>query len=278
MNAPRELTFLLAGPERRLLRALASRLPATVRPNHLTVLGVLAALGTGAAYALSVRNPAWLWVASLGLALNWVGDSLDGTLARVRGIERPRYGYYLDHLVDAVSVAAIGTGIGLSPYVDLWVALGLVVGYLMLSINIYLETTVFGVFELGYGRVGPTETRLMLIGANTLLAIIPPGLFPAPIPTLANAAFLAVLIGMALMLLIRVGRNLAQLGRLEPGIHKGPRSPKDGMPHRTSEPSGIRVLPAGMVGRDQHGAVGQPAFSPVRERRTRDRRQATPPT
>ena len=234
MNAPRELTFLLAGPERRLLRALASRLPATVRPNHLTVLGVLAALGTGAAYALSVRNPAWLWVASLGLALNWVGDSLDGTLARVRGIERPRYGYYLDHLVDAVSVAAIGTGIGLSPYVDLWVALGLVVGYLMLSINIYLETTVFGVFELGYGRVGPTETRLMLIGANALLATVPPGLFPVPTSTLANAAFIGILVVMALTLLTRVARNLTTLAKLEPQPQRRHAPGRGERPHATS--------------------------------------------
>ena len=222
MNASRDLTFLLAVPERRFLRAIAAHLPTAVRPNHLTAIGVLAAMGSGVAYALSSRDPRWLWVASVGLVLNWFGDSLDGTLARVRAIERPRYGYYLDHLVDAVSVAAIGVGIGLSPYVDLWVALGFVVAYLVLSINIYLETTVFGVFELGYGRIGPTEARLILIGANALLPVLAPGV--------ANAAFVAVLVGMGIMLLTRVARNLSTLSKLEPQRPRGSSEP----PHATS--------------------------------------------
>lgn len=216
--ATRELTFLLADPERRILRAIATRLPGGIRPNHLTALGVLAALGTGAAYGFTAFNPRWLWAASACLAINWVGDSLDGTLARVRGTERPRYGYYLDHLVDAVSTAAIGVGIGLSPYVDLWVALGIVVGYLVLSINVYLETTVFGVFQLGYGRIGPTETRIILVGANTLLALFPGGIpfLSLPLATLANGVLVTLLAGMAVLLAIRFARNLTALAKLEP--------------------------------------------------------------
>ena len=159
----RELTFLLAGPERRLLRWIAARLPGWVTSDQLTVLGVLAATATAAGYALSGLHPGWLWGASAALVVNWLGDSLDGTLARVRHTERPRYGYYLDHAVDAYATAAIGIGLGLSPYVSLGVALGLVVVYLWLSINVYLESTVFGAFRLAYGRLGPTEVRLILI-------------------------------------------------------------------------------------------------------------------
>ena len=135
-------------------------------PDHMTVLGVLAALGIGAAYWLSGRDPAWLWVASGLLVVHWLGDSLDGTLARVRRIERPKYGYYLDHLVDAGATIAIGAGLGLSPYMGLATGLAVVIAYLALSINTYLETQVFGVFSLGYGRFGPTEARVGLIAAQ----------------------------------------------------------------------------------------------------------------
>ena len=145
--AKRELTFLLADPERRLLRAVAARLPAVVTPDHLTALGVLGALGVGTAYALSRVSAGWLWAGSACLVVQWLGDSLDGTLARVRGTERPRYGYYLDHVVDVLSTAVIGVGAALSPYVSPCVALGLVIVYLGLSINVYLESNVFGVFR-----------------------------------------------------------------------------------------------------------------------------------
>ena len=118
-TAKRDMTFLLAQPERRLLRAMAARLPASVRSNHLSGLGVVGAVGVGAAYALSTLDVVWLWVASLLLVVNWFGDSLDGTLARVRAAERPRYGYYIDHIIDAFSTAVVGIGIGLSPYVNL---------------------------------------------------------------------------------------------------------------------------------------------------------------
>src|SRR5687767_5633285 len=114
MSAAREKTFLLARPEARALDWIARRIPARVLPDHLTLLGVLAALGIAAAYVLSNRDPAWLWAASALLVVHWLGDSLDGTLARVRRIERPTYGYYLDHLTDAFSTVVIGIGLGLS--------------------------------------------------------------------------------------------------------------------------------------------------------------------
>lgn len=217
----RELTFLLAGPERRLLRWIAGRLPGWVTSDQLTALGVLAATATATAYALSGLHPGWLWGASAALVVNWLGDSLDGTLARVRHTERPRYGYYLDHAVDAYATAAIGIGLGLSPYVSLGVALGLVIVYLGLSINVYLESTVFGAFRLAYGRLGPTEVRLILIAANTGLALHHhvPWLTGRPIHALADGLCVALALAMLALLVIRFTRNLRDLARLEPVPH-----------------------------------------------------------
>src|SRR6266446_10221706 len=214
----RELTFLLAGVERRILVRLAARVPRSIRSNHLTALGTIAAAGAGAAYALTHYSPAWLWVASLMLAINWLGDSLDGTLARVRGTQRPKYGFYLDHVVDAFSTAVIGLGIGLSPYVDLGLALGIVVVYLAMSINVYLESTVFGVFKISYGRVGPTEVRLILILLNTAAFVTTgwPSPLPVPIDVLANWTLGVLLGGMVALFIGRFARNLYRLAKLEP--------------------------------------------------------------
>ncbi len=214
----RELTFLLAAPERRLLRAMAARLPRRIRSNHLTAIGVAGAVGAAGGYALSGFHVAWLWVASLMLAVNWFGDSLDGTLARVRRHERPRYGYYLDHLVDAFNTAIVGIGIGLSPFLLIEVSLVLVVIYLTLSINLYLESSVFGVFRLAYGRLGPTEVRIALIIGNTLVAVGggPLGAWQQWVPAVANGAALVLVATMVLLLGVRFGRNLHRLARLEP--------------------------------------------------------------
>jgi archaetidylinositol phosphate synthase len=126
-DAPREPHFLLASVERRVLPWLSRRLPAWVLPDHLTLLGVFAAFGIAVAYVLSNQDPVWLWAASGLLVVHWFGDSLDGTLARERKIERPRYGYYLDHLTDAVATAVIGIGLGLSPHMLLTTGLAIVV-------------------------------------------------------------------------------------------------------------------------------------------------------
>jgi phosphatidylglycerophosphate synthase len=209
-GAPRAKQFLLALPEARVLEWIARRLPARVMPDHLTALGVVAALGIAGAYVLSNGDKAWLWAASALLVVHWLGDSLDGTLARVRGTERPRYGYYLDHLVDAFATAAIGIGLGLSPYMLLSVGLVIVIAYLILSINTYLETQALGVFSLGYGRLGPTEARLLLIGVNALIAIGLVGSGPLDVLGLGLAGvMIAALVG-------RAGRNLKRLSELEP--------------------------------------------------------------
>jgi phosphatidylglycerophosphate synthase len=209
-DAPRSKKFLLAVPEARVLDWIARRLPRAVKPDHLTALGVLASIGIAVAYVLSNGDEVWLWAASGLLVVHWLGDSLDGTLARVRKAERPRYGYYLDHLVDAFATAAIGIGLGLSPHMLLAVGLAIVIVYLILSINTYLETQAFGTFTLGYGRLGPTEARLLLVGVNTLLAL---GLIGDGALDVLGIALAAA---MTLALLGRAGRNLKRLAQLEP--------------------------------------------------------------
>jgi archaetidylinositol phosphate synthase len=209
-DAPRSKQFILAVPEARVLEWIARRLPRRVMPDHLTALGVLASIGIAAAYVLSNGDKAWLWAASGLLVVHWLGDSLDGTLARVRKAERPRYGFYLDHLVDAFATAAIGIGLGLSPYMLLAVGLAIVVAYLILSINTYLETHAFGVFTLGYGRFGPTEARLILIAVNTLLAV---GLVGSGLLDVLGIGLAAA---MVVALVVRAGRNLRRLAKLEP--------------------------------------------------------------
>ena len=178
----------------------------------------MAAVGIGVAYLLTNHDPAWLWVASALLVVHWLGDSLDGTLARVRGTERPRYGYYLDHLVDAVSTAAIGIGLGLSPYMLLSVGALIVVAYLVLSINVYLESQALGRFAIGYGFLGPTEARVLLIAMNTALALgLDRGFALLDLRlTLLDVAGLAVAAGMLAALAVRSARNLRELSGREP--------------------------------------------------------------
>ena len=217
-DAPRDKQFLLAKAEGRVLEWIARRLPARVMPDHMTALGVLAAVGIAAAYLLSNGDKTWLWAASALLVVHWLGDSLDGTLARVRRIERPKYGYYLDHLVDAVATALIGIGLGLSPWMLLSVGLLIVIAYLVLSINTYLETYAFGVFTLGYGRLGPTEVRLLLIALNALIALgvglgFEVGGLGLTVLDLIGIGIAAV---MALGLAGRAARNLRRLAELEP--------------------------------------------------------------
>ena len=214
----RTARFVLTRFEQWVLPRIARRLPRSILPDHLTGLGLVAATGIGAAYLAAGDDPRWLWAANGALVVHWLADSLDGTLARVRRIERPRYGFYLDHLSDAYSTTAIGLGLGLSPYLLLSVALAGVVAYLVLSINVYLETHVFGEFRYGYGVVGPTEARILLIALNTVVIYaraLPFNLFGVGM-TIFDVAGVAAVMGMIAMLLRRVARNLRALSRLEP--------------------------------------------------------------
>jgi archaetidylinositol phosphate synthase len=222
VHADRTESFLLAVPEKRLLRWIAARLPRWILPDDLTALGVAAAVGVAIAYQLSNESLDWLWVASAMLVVQWLGDSLDGTLARVRRIERPTYGFYLDHLVDAIATAAIGIGLGLSPFMLLSVGTLIVVAYLILSINVYLESFAFNRFSIGYGKIGPTEIRLILIALNTALAL---GLgLDFRLVGLDMTVFDVVGIGIAsvmiALLLGRSLRNLRELARKEPAASR----------------------------------------------------------
>ncbi|MDQ6751781.1 MAG: CDP-alcohol phosphatidyltransferase family protein [Actinomycetota bacterium] len=224
LTAQRTPSFLLARPERRLLQAIARRLPAFVLPDHLTALGVVSALGTFTAYVLSNQGRGWLWVASALLVVHWLGDSLDGTLARVRRIERPRYGYYLDHLVDAGSTVAVGIGLGLSPYMLLSVGALIVVAYLVLSINVYLESYALERFSIGYARLGPTEVRILLVAVNTWLALGPQLHFSLLGFALTPLDVLGLGLAGTMMALVvgRARHNLAALAKAEPASrHRG---------------------------------------------------------
>ena len=219
VKAEREESFLLAVPEKRFLRWAAGKLPRWILPDDMTALGVVAALAIAVAYQLSNDGSGWLWAASALLVVQWVGDSLDGTLARVRGIERPTYGYYLDHLVDAIATAAIGIGLGLSPYMLLSVGTLIVVAYLILSINVYLESFAFNRFSIGYGKIGPTEIRLILILLNTFLALDIVGLdfdIAGLDLTVFDLVGLAIAATMIVLLIGRSFRNLRELAEREP--------------------------------------------------------------
>jgi archaetidylinositol phosphate synthase len=165
-EARRELAGLTAGLEKRVLAWLAARMPRWVCPDHLTALGLAAMLLGGAAYAGSGRTPSLLWVVNLALVLNWFGDSLDGTLARHRKRLRPRYGFYVDHVSDVFGALFLVGGLALSGLMAAGLAWGLLIAYLVFSVNLYLTTHTLGRFKMSYGPVGGTELRLILCAVN----------------------------------------------------------------------------------------------------------------
>jgi len=168
----RENDILLGFLERPALQWLAEHAPAWVTPDGLTSLGMGASVLIFISYALTNISPHFLWLASLGFILNWLGDSLDGTLARHRHIERPRYGFMVDHWIDAMSTVLIFVGLGLSPYVDLVVACFGAIMYLLLSIMVYLVTYVTGVFRITSAKIGPTEIRGLAVILNTVIFFV----------------------------------------------------------------------------------------------------------
>jgi phosphatidylglycerophosphate synthase len=159
----------VASGERRVLVWLAEGVPGRIGPDHLTVLGFLAQVGAGACYAMASWNRYWLLGVIVCLALNWLGDSLDGTLARVREKLRPRYGFYVDHMVDSFGALALMGGLALSGYMQAWIAIGLLIAFLMMSIQSYLATHTLGEFRLSFWKFGPTELRILLAVGNLAL-------------------------------------------------------------------------------------------------------------
>jgi archaetidylinositol phosphate synthase len=172
-DAVRLQTSLLAAAEKRLLVAVAARLPRAVSSDHLTLLGAAGMLAAGGSYWLSSRHPAWLLGAIAGLAVNWFGDSLDGTVARVRNCQRPRYGFYVDHVLDTIGTGFLLGGLGLSGYMSPTVALSLLAAYYMLTIEIYLATVVRREFRMAFFKLGPTELRLLLAAGTAVLFVRP---------------------------------------------------------------------------------------------------------
>ena len=168
-------TSLLNSAEKKALVWLAARQPRWMTSDMLTWFGVLGTAVYMLGGILSNWNVLWLWLASLGLVMHWYGDSLDGTLARVRNTQRPVYGFFIDHSLDAVTTCMIFFGAGFSPLLRMDVALMALAGYLCLSIYTYVCTIVKGEFRLTYGKLGPTEFRLLLILLNILYMYTPWG-------------------------------------------------------------------------------------------------------
>ena len=208
---------VLAVAERRLLTWICARLPMWVKPDLLTGIGVAGAGVIFAGYALSDRGPGWLWLAIVGFGIQWFGDSLDGSLARYRKIERPAFGYFIDHSCDGAAVLLIVAGIGLSPYVRLDVALFALVGYLLLAIHAFLSVKVIGEMRLSYLNAGPTELRLMLIALTlAMMAFGPHG--PKLVGMLGGfdlliAAVAAIMIGLFVIQTLSTARRLDRIER-----------------------------------------------------------------
>jgi phosphatidylglycerophosphate synthase len=168
-TARRVQLSLLAGVEKRVLVWMAQRMPRRINSDHLSLLGLLSMAGAGVFYWLAGASQVWLWAVNAMILLNWAGDSLDGTLARVRNRQRPRYGFYVDHVIDVVSATCLLSGLGLSGYMSPGVASALLVAFLLLSVESYLATYTMGVFRISHGPFGPTELRLLLIAGNCVL-------------------------------------------------------------------------------------------------------------
>ena len=206
---------LLARAERRLLTWLCARLPAWVKPDHLTTLGLVGAALVLSGYAASAADRQWLWLAIAGFLVHWFGDSLDGSLARYRQIERPRFGYFIDHSADGLGNLMIVGGLGLSPFVRLDVSLLALAGYYLLSIHAFLAVRVLGELRLSYAAAGPTELRLALICMTLLLFFYgdeAPHIGPLSAFDLAVALVAGILILLFVVQTVTTGRRIAEQG------------------------------------------------------------------
>jgi len=214
-TANRSHTSLLAAVEKRALVWMASRLPAWVNSDHLTGLGFVSLVAAGGAYWYSKSHPLALLAVIVFLVLNWFGDSLDGTLARVRNRLRPRYGFYIDHILDAIGTFFLLTGLALSGLMTPLVALAFLIVYLLLSIEIYLATYTIGTFHLSYWNFGPTELRILLSVGN-LFALYRPDAQLGPYKFLLfDAGFVIGTAALAIILIQATVRHTRELYREE---------------------------------------------------------------
>ena len=212
----RHLTSILAPLEKRTLVWLAGRLPRCINSDHLTILALVAMAGAGLSYWWASTNPIGLVAATVCLALNWFGDSLDGTLARVRQRQRPRYGFYVDHVIDEFGIAFLIGGMSLSGYMSPWVAALLLIAYFMLTVEVFLATHVLGTFRMSFFKVGPTELRILLAIGNTVALWKPTAHVLGQELPFFDVGGLIGAIGLALTLILSAVSNTKKLYRLEP--------------------------------------------------------------
>jgi phosphatidylglycerophosphate synthase len=225
ISSHRRVLDTFTGPvERPILRWLAAHMPSWMNPDILTAIGVIGGLVILCGYWLTGADRNFLWLVNLGFVINWFGDSMDGTLARYRHRERPVYGFYIDHTVDAYVEIMIFLGLGLSPYVRFDLACLALIGYLLLSVLVYVRTCVKGEFVISYGKLGPTEVRLLAMVANTLVYFV-----GNPIPNLFSLKLTIYdwLVSIVILLIysIAIGTTLIQgrqLAKMEKERRKMP--------------------------------------------------------
>jgi archaetidylinositol phosphate synthase len=207
---------LTASVEKRALEWMAARAPRWVTSDRLTALGLAAQIAAGACYALARWDRLWLLGVCASLALNWLGDSMDGTLARVRNQQRPRYGFYVDHMVDVIGSVALMCGMALSRLVHPHVAIAMLIAFLLLSAESYLATHTLGRFEMSQGIFGPTEIRVLLIIGNLALLRSPHAHLFGHTWLLFDVGGVIATVCMAAMALITTVRHTAELYHQEP--------------------------------------------------------------
>jgi archaetidylinositol phosphate synthase len=204
-----------AAAERKALAWLAARLPARVNSDHLTLLGFVAMILAGASYAFARTHRSGLILATIFLALNWFGDSLDGTLARLRNRQRPRYGFYVDHMVDTFGGFFLMGGLALSGFVDWRIALGMYVAFLMLSVEVYLAAYTLSKFQLSFAKFGPTEVRILLSLGNAAMWFRPNARAFGTDWRVFDVGGMIAIAGMTLMLVASAIYNTLKLYRAE---------------------------------------------------------------
>ncbi len=214
-SAPRIQDSALSAIEKKVLLWLAERTPAWVNSDHLTLIGFLGQVMAGVSYVIARSHRSGLVLASVFLALNWFGDSLDGTLARFRNKQRPRYGFYVDHIIDTFAAFAMMGGLACSGYVHPYVALGMLIAFLMLSIEVYLTTYTIGKFQLSYWKFGPTEIRILLGIGNIVLLYRPRVHIFGLHQRLFDVGGVIAIAGMGIMLIVCTIRHTVQLYREE---------------------------------------------------------------
>lgn len=215
-DAKRVQESVLAPMEKRVLLWLAARMPSWINADHLTGLGLLSMVLAGVFYYFSRDDLAWLHLVNTALALNWFGDSLDGTLARFRDMQRPRYGFYVDHMVDAFSTVFLVGGLAISGQLSLHIAYGILLVYLVISINVYLATYTLDEFSISFGMVSPTEGRILLGMWNYLLLYFPEITLAGTAFPMTDIAGILVLVLLGYILVSSVVKNTHKLYRMEP--------------------------------------------------------------